>query len=423
MDELFDALEGRDPAAREDSIRSLLPKQIQNAFMNAPAYRSRLRDVDLQTVTSREALARLPVIRKHELLEEQRRLRESDVFGGFSTMTLGRGDSNDRRPAKVFISPGPIYEPEALRADYWRMARALHAAGMRRGDVLHNSFSYHFTPAGSMFEAGAIHLGCPVFAAGTGQTEQQVEAIRDLRPDAYAGTPGFLRILLERADAIGIPCSSLRVASVAGEPFPTEMQSWFASRGVQAYQTYGTADLGLIAYETQAREGLVIDEGVIVEIVAPGGHDPIADGEVGEVVVTTLNSDYPLIRFATGDLSATMSGSCPTGRTNRRIRGWMGRADQSVKVRGLFVHPTQVAEVQRRYPQITRAKLIITAHASGDRMTLLVEADAPDLSSATVQQALRDVTKLRGDVEFVGRDSLAADGKVIEDRRATSLRS
>jgi len=423
MDQFFDALERQDPAAREARIRSLLPKQIENAFMNAPAYKSRLRDIDRQAVTTREALARLPVTRKHDLLEEQRRLRESDVFGGFATVTLSRGDSNNSRPTKVFISPGPIYEPEAPRVDYWRMARALYAAGMRRGHVLHNSFSYHFTPAGSMFEAGAIRLGCPVFAAGTGQTEQQVEAIRDLKPDAYAGTPGFLRVLLERAETVGIGCSSLRVASVAGEPFPEEARSWFESRGVQAYQTYGTADLGLIGYETQAREGLVVDEGVLVEIVTPGGQDPVADGEVGEVVVTTLNSDYPLIRFATGDLSATLSGSCPTGRTNRRIKGWMGRADQSAKVRGLFVHPTQITEMLRRCPQITKARLVISAHESGDRMTLLVEAGAPGLSSGTLQQTLREVTRLRGEVEIVARDSLPADGKLIEDRRTASVRS
>jgi phenylacetate-CoA ligase len=319
----------------------------------------------------------------------------------------------------VFVSPGPIREPETARVDYWRMARALFAAGFRAGDLVHNSFSYHLTPAGSMMETGAHAIGCTVFPGGTGQTELQVQAMTVLRPTGYTGTPSFLRVLLEKADASGIALPSLARASLSGEAVPPALVEWLGQRGIAAFQSYGTADLGLVAYETAAREGLVVDEGVLVELVTPGSGDPVADGEIGELVVTTLNPDYPLVRYATGDLSATLAGTCPTGRTNRRIRGWLGRADQSTKVRGMFVHPSQVAEIARRHPQIVRARLVVDGAMADDRMTLHVEAPAAaDGFGERVALTIREVTKLRGEVTLVAPDSLPSDGKMIEDRRS-----
>ncbi len=369
-------------------------------------------------MTSRAALARLPVLRKHELIERQRARRADDPFGGFSTLRRGAAPSRERRALKVFASPGPIYEPESARPDYWRMARALFAAGFRAGDLVHNAFSYHFTPAGSMMESGAAALGCTVFPAGTGQSEQQAQAMADLRPNGYAGTPSFLRIVLEKADEMGLALPSLTKASLGGEAFPASLRDWLRARGVDAYQSYGTADLGLIAYETAAREGLVVDEGVIVEIVRVGSGDPVEAGEVGEVVVTTLNPDYPLIRFGTGDLSALLPGPCPTGRTNQRIRGWLGRADQATKVRGMFVHPAQVAEIVRRHREVGRARLVVEGEMADDRMTLRVEvAERPDGLAARLEQSIRDVTKLRGAVELAAPGELPNDGKVIDDLR------
>ena len=326
------------------------------------------------TITARAALARLPVTRKPELLERQKaRARPAATRSAASRRSAGA--AAPRRRARVFQSPGPIYEPEGTRADYWRMARALLAAGFRAGDLVHNSFSYHLTPAGSMMESGAHALGCTVFAGGVGNTELQLQAMAELQPHGYIGTPSFLKILLEKAAETGI------VAAVAdarrwsaARPFRRACATGCAERGIAGYQCYATADLGLIAYETAAREGLVLDEGVIVEIVRPGTGDPVPDGEVGEVVVTTLNPDYPLIRFGTGDLSAVLPGRCPTGRTNTRIHGWLGRADQTAKVRGMFVHPSQVAEIARRHPEVRRARLVVEGEMANDRMTLRVEA-------------------------------------------------
>ncbi len=319
---------------------------------------------------------------------------------------------------RAYASPGPIYEPEGTAANYWRTARALHAAGFRAGDLVHNAFSYHMTPGAFIVEAGALALGCTVFPAGTGQTEQQLQAIAELRPDGYLGTPSFLRILVEKAQEAGADVRSLRKALVSGEACPPSLRDWLGERGIQAYQTYATADCGLIAYETAAREGLVLDEGVIVEIVRPGTGDPVAEGEVGEVVVTVLNPDYPLVRFGTGDLSAVLPGACPTGRTNTRIRGWLGRADQTAKVRGMFVHPGQVAEVLKRFPEVARARLVVSGAMANDRMTWRVEAaPAPGLAERFAE-AVRDVTKLRGEVELVAPGSLPNDGKVIEDARS-----
>ena len=344
MTDFFDALETRSHTAREAALLAALPRQLAHAQSSTAAFASILNGVDAAAVTSRAALARLPVTRKHELLERQLAERSAggaNTFGGFSALTYGSG------MPQVFASPGTIYEPGGTRKDYWRMARAMFAAGFRSGQLIHNCFSYHFVPAGSIMETGAHALGCTVFPGGTGQTEQQVQAMAELRPAGYIGTPSFLKIILDKAAEMKVSLPSVTRALVSGEAFPLSLRDWLAERGISAYQCYASADLGLIAYETVAREGLVLDEGVIVEIVRPGTGDLVAEGEVGELVVTTLNPDYPLIRFGTGDLSAVLPGTCPTGRTNTRIKGWMGRADQTVKIRGMFVHPGQVATIAR----------------------------------------------------------------------------
>ncbi len=418
MTEFFDALETRDPAAREAALLAGLAVQVAHAQRHAPAFAVRFVDVDAASIGSRAALATLPVLRKHELLEQQKAW-SADPFGGFAAIGWGRDRAPAGRAARVFSSPGPIHEPDSLRPDYWRIGRALFAAGFRAGDLAHNSFSYHFTPAGAMMESGAAAVGCTVFPAGTGQTEQQVQAMATLRPSGYIGTPSFLRIVLEKADELGVALPSLVRASVGGEAFPVALRDWLRERGIAGYQSYGTADLGLVAYETEAREGLVVDEGVIVEIVRPGTGDPVAEGEVGELVVTTLNPDYPLIRFGTGDLSAVLPGPCPTGRTNQRIRGWLGRADQSAKVRGMFVHPPQVAEIARRHPEIKRARLVVSGERADDRMSLEIEIEGapPEGLAERVAETIRDVTKLRGTVMIRAAGSLPNDGKVIEDTR------
>ncbi|EFF78232.1 phenylacetate--CoA ligase family protein [Achromobacter piechaudii] len=419
MSEFFDVLETRAPEQRERELMAALPAAIARAMARAPAIAEQLRGVDPATVTSRAALARLPVLRKHELLERQQQSRDDaaapaspgKAFGGFSA--IGWGEA-----MRVFASPGPIYEPESARADYWRFARALYAAGFRAGELAYNCFSYHFTPAGSMMETAAHAVGCTVFPGGTGQTEQQVRAILDLAPSGYTGTPSFLKIILEKSDELGVKLDSLRRALVSGEAFPPSLRDWLAARGIEGYQAYGSADLGMIAFETPARQGLVLGEDIIVEIVRPGTGEPVPDGEVGEVVVTTLNPDYPLVRFGTGDLSAVMPGISPCGRTNTRIKGWMGRADQTTKVRGMFVHPSQVADVARRHPEILRARLVISGSTGSDRMVLKVESRVrgEDLSKR-IADSVRDVTKLRADVEWVDADGLPNDGKVIDDVR------
>lgn len=411
----MDALEIRPPAEREAALMAALPRQIANAQAHAPAFATLLAGIDSAAINSRAALAQLPVTRKHELLERQQaaRLAGSDIFGGFSALRYGA------HMPHVFASPGTIYEPEGTRKDYWRMARALYAAGFRPGQLVHNSFSYHFVPAGSMMETGAHALGCTVFPGGTGQTEQQVQAMAELQPAGYIGTPSFLKIIVEKAAEMKVALPTMRRALVSGEAFPPSLRDWFTAHGIAGYQCYATADLGLIAYETASREGLVIDEGVIVEIVRPGTGDPVAEGEVGELVVTTLNPDYPLIRFGTGDLSAVLPGTCPSGRTNTRIKGWMGRADQTVKVRGMFVHPGQVAEIARRFPEVIKARLVVSGEMANDSMTLQVEAaSSPAGLDQRISEAIRDVTKLRGAVELLAPGSLPNDGKVIEDARS-----
>ena len=414
----MDALETRDSAARESALLAALPGQIAHAQKNAPAFAEILKDIKAADITSRNALAKLPVIRKYELLEKQKASRAAggSVFGGFSAVSYGQ------QMPRVFSSPGPLYEPEGSRPDYWRMARAIAAAGFQSGELIHNCFSYHFTPAGSMMETGAHALGCTVFPGGIGQTEQQVQAMAELQPAGYIGTPSFLKIILEKAAEMGVALPSVKKALVSGEAFPPSLRDWMTERGVNAYQCYATADVGLIAYETSARQGLVIDEGVIVEIVRPGTGDPVPEGEVGELVITSLNPDYPLIRFGTGDLSAILSGHCPTGRTNQRIKGWMGRADQTTKVRGMFVHPGQVAEVVKRFPSALRARLIVQGEMANDSMALHVETTAATGAEAELKaqiaEAIRDITKLRSDVHLVAPGTLANDGKVIEDARS-----
>ncbi|MGH6638764.1 MAG: phenylacetate--CoA ligase family protein [Polaromonas sp.] len=413
MTEFFDALETREPAEREAQLMVALSRQVGHAQRATAAYAQILRAVDAAAVTSRQTLARLPVTRKHELLERQRAGRTSDPFGGFSALLRGP------KMPRIFSSPGPIYEPEGLAKDYWRSARALFAAGFRAGDLVHNAFSYHMTPGAFIMEAGAHAIGCTVFPAGVGQTEQQLQAIAELKPHAYMGTPSFLRILVEKALETGSDISSLRKGLTGGEALPPSLRDWFAERGLAVYQSYATADLGLIAYETEAREGLVLDEGVIVEIVRPGTGDPVTEGEVGELVVTTLNPDYPLIRFGTGDLSAVLPGTCPTGRTNARIKGWMGRADQTVKVRGMFVHPGQVADIARRFPEVIKARLVVSGEMANDSMSFQAEtASAPEGLDQRIGEAIRDVTKLRGTVQLLAPGSLPNDGKVIEDARS-----
>ena len=414
MSEFFDALETREPAEREAALMAALPRQIAHAQVHSAALGEILAGVDAAAVTSRAALARLPVTRKSELLARQQASRAAgrDAFGGFAAVRYGAA------MLRLYASPGPIYEPEGTARDYWRAARAMVAAGFRAGDLVHNAFSYHMTPGAFIMESGAHAVGCTVFPAGTGQTEQQLQAIAELKPQAYLGTPSFLRILVEKAQEAGVDIRSLTKGLVGGEAFPPSLRDWFTERGMAIYQSYATADVGLIAYETASREGLVLDEGVIVEIVRPGTGDPVGEGEVGEIVVTVLGPDYPLIRFGTGDLSAVLPGACPTGRTNTRIKGWLGRADQTTKIRGMFVHPGQVAEIVKRFPEVSRARLVVSGEMANDQMKLLVESAAAQGLSERVAEVVRDVTKLRGDVEVVAPGSLPNDGKVIEDARS-----
>jgi len=412
-DTYFDELETREPALRERALFRALAEQIQNAQKNAPALAELLADVDALSIVDRASLTKLPIIRKSELIERQKRsFADRDPFGGLTAVPTGQ-------LGRIFASPGPIYDPEMLRPDYWRLARALYAAGFRHGDIIHNCFSYHLTPAGAMLESGAHALGCPVIPAGTGNTEQQVRVIADVKPKGYVGTPSFLKIILDKAGEMGVELASLKRALVSGEALTPALRAEFATHGIDVYQCYATADLGLIAYESRPGEGLIVDEWVIVEIVRPGTGDPVPDGEVGEVVVTTLNPDYPLIRFATGDLSAVIPGTSECGRTNMRLKGWMGRADQTTKVRGMFVHPHQVAEIVRRHGQIAKARLVVDRDQSNDVMILRCEVtgEPPANFASMVAETIQAVTKLRGTVEIVPPGTLPNDGKVIDDVR------
>lgn len=405
----YDDLETRDPELREQELFAALPSHMTHAQNHTPAYATLLQDVDSEDVTSRAALAQLPVTRKSALIALQ---KDAPPFGGLVTTPLNEG-------LRVFASPGPIYEPERDTPNYWRLARACYAAGFRKGDLVHNTFAYHFTPAGSMLDSGVRALGCSVFPAGVGQTELQAQTIADLTPHAYTGTPSFLKIILEKARELGLDVTSMTKALVSGEALPPTLRSEINDFGVSVLQCYATADLGLVAYESFAQEGMIADEEIIVEIVRPGTGDPVPAGEVGEVVVTTFNKTYPLIRFATGDLSAVMSGISPCGRTNTRIKGWMGRADQSTKVKGMFVHPSQVDEVVKRHPEIRKARLVIDNDGTTDVMTLrceMVEA-ATDALRDAITSSIREVCKLKGQVEISEPGDLANDGKVIDDVR------
>ena len=405
--EHYDSLETRDPDDREREFSSRLPDLIAVA-LRAPGWAAQLADIDPHAVTSRAELAKLPVLRKSELVTRQ---KEIPPFGGF----------NVTAPAQLWrllMSPGPIFEPQGKGKDFWGAARALFAAGFRSGDVVHNSFSYHLTPGGFMMESGAHALGCAVIPAGTGNTEQQLEAIAHFKPSSYLGTPDYLKVLLDAAAKAEKDASSFRRALVSGAALPNSLRRELASRGVEVRQCYATADLGVIAYESEGGEGMIVNETLLVEIVRPGTGDPVESGEVGEVVVTSFNSDYPMIRLATGDLSAVLPGRSPCGRTNMRLAGWMGRADQTSKVKGMFVHPAQVAEIGKRHPGLGRLRLVVTRAGEQDAMTLMAECAAP---TAPLQEALvatlRAVTKLGGEVKLVAPGSLPNDGKVIADER------
>lgn len=404
----YDPLETRAPEDRERYLLNQLPRLIAYAKERSPYFSDLFAGVNPQEVHSRAALARLPVTRKSDISARQLKHRP---FGGLNTTAV----SSLRH---VFCSPGPIYEPEGRSPDPWRMARALFAAGFRSGELIHNAFSYHFTPGAFMFEGGAAKLGCPVFPAGTGQTEMQVQAIADLAPVGFVGTPSFLRIILEKAVEMDKPVDTLKKALLSGEAFPAATRRMLAGSGIVARQCYATADLGLIAYESEAEDGLILDEEVVVELVRPGTGDPVIAGEVGEVLVTALQYDYPLIRFATGDLSAELPGPSPCGRTNTRIKGWLGRADQTTKVKGMFVHPAQIAEILRRYGELRRARLVVDNPQGKDHMVLRCEVSAAaDGLAERVAADLRELTKLRGEVELLALGTLPNDGKVIEDLR------
>jgi phenylacetate-CoA ligase len=413
MTEYYDSRETRNAAEREQALLAALPAQIAHAQKNAPGFSRILAGIDAQAVTSRAALARLPVTRKSDLADLQKRL---PPLGGLNATPL-------HKLAKIFVSPGPVYEPQGASPNWWRSARALFAAGFRAGDLVINTFAYHFTPAGSMLESGALALGCTVVPTGTGQTEMQVSTIADLRISAFIGTPSFLKLIVDKADELKADLSSLKRAMVGGEYLPPALRKALGGRGIRVMQSYATADLGLLAYESalpdgSVAEGMILDEDLLLEIVRPGTGDTVAAGEVGEVVITSFNPDYPLIRFGTGDLSALLPGASACGRTNARIKGWMGRADQTTKVRGMFVTPKQVGEIARRHPEVVKARLVIAGTVGNDSMTLKCEVgnQGASLEPALVA-SIRDVTKLRGEIEFVPAGSLPNDGKVIDDTR------
>lgn len=405
-EQYFDERETRSAEAREQELNERLASHIQHAIDNAPGWASHLSGIDAQAVTGRNALTELPVLRKRDLMELQ---AANPPFGGFRAGTGG---------GRVFMSPGPIYELQGKGDDPWNVARACWAAGFRPGDVIHNAYSYSLTPGGMVMDTGARAMGCEVFPAGIGNTETQVQAMAAIKPAGYTGTPDYLKVLLDEAEGTGKDVSSLTKALVSGGALFPAMREEYANRGVRVLQCYATADLGVIAYESEALEGMIVNEDLIVEIVTPGTGDPVQQGEVGELVVTNFNADYPLIRFATGDLSAFLPGISPCGRTNMRIKGWMGRADQTTKIKGMFVHPEQVAAIARRHLELGRLRLTVGRRDDSDVMTVMCECASPsdDLAKA-VAATVRDVTKLRGEVELIAPGSLPLDGKVIDDQR------
>ena len=399
MTTFFDELETRSADEREADVARKLPLLIEAAINQG----SLSPVVDPKLITSVRNLAQLPVLRKSDLVKSQK-----------TQMPLG-GLADVEAASNVFQSPGPIYEIGHQSHDWWRFGRFMHAAGIGSEDIIQNTFSYHFTPAGLMFENGAAAVGATVFPAGTGQTDQQVRAAKDIGVTAYAGTPDFLKAILDRADENGVDLSSIKKAAVSGGPLFPQLRSFYADRGISCLQCYATADLGHVAYESAAMDGMIVDEGVIVEIVTPGTGNPVAKGEVGEVLVTTFNADYPLVRFATGDLSAFIPGSSPCGRTNRRIAGWRGRADQATKIKGMFVRPEQVAELVAKGSDIVKARVEVTHNGSSDEMTVFLETNATDASK--YEGPIRDALKLRGAVKLVPIGSLPKDGVVIQDKR------
>lgn len=408
MSDMFDARERQDSAEREQDLFGRLPDFIRHAVDNAPGWKQHLNGVEAGKVTSRDELSRLPVLRKSDLMTRQ---KEAPPFGGFLAGTLEGVE-------RVFMSPGPIWEPQAVGDDPWNGARALHAAGFRKGDIVLNAFSYHLTPGGFILDSGARALGCSVFPAGIGNTDMQVEAIEVFKPSGYVGTPDYLKVLLDRGVEAGRDVSSIRRALVSGGALFPSLRQEYADRGVAVAQCYATADLGVIAYESDAQDGMIVNEDYIVEIVRPGTNDPVPDGEVGELVVTCFNRTYPLIRFGTGDLSKVVAGTSSCGRTNMRLAGWMGRADQRTKVKGMFVDPVQIAELQKAHPQIGKARLTVKRAGESDAMVLSAECDSLDEDlKAAIGQSLRDITRLKGDIELVPVGSLPNDGKVISDER------
>ena len=419
MSDTLDALETRDPQEREQALMARLPQLVARA-QTAPGWARILAGVDAGAVNSRAALAALPITRKAELQGLQQAMKP---FGGLAATPIGD-------LARVFVSPGPIFDPEGRSADWWRFARPLYAVGVRRGGLLQNCFSYHFTPAAFMVEGGAARIGCAVIPAGAGQTEMQVQAIADLRPDTYVGTPSFLRIIVEKAREMGADMSSIRNALMGAEALPESLRAWFARNGIaNVLQTYASADIGSVAYETRTggvlNPGMVLDEDVLLEIVRPGSGEPVAPGDTGEIVVTLFNHDYPLVRFATGDMSALLVDAPPSacGRTNHRIRGWLGRADQTTKVRAMFVHPAQVNNIVRRHPDIVKARLVVSGRMANDVMTLHCELAAPPDAQHqaglvhAIVASIREVTKLRGEVRLEAPGALPDDGKLIDDLR------
>ncbi len=408
MNEYYDSLETRDQIHREQELLSAIINQLEHAKDNAPYYKKQLADFDLKSFTKLSNISKLPITRKTDLLDMQKKI---PPFGGLSAI-------KGSELTHIFVSPGPIYEPGSSRKDFWRFARTLYAAGFRESTLIQNCFSYHFTPAGVMAENGAHALGCSVIPAGVGQTELQVNTIADLKPDGYIGTPSFLKIIIDKADELNIDVTSIDKALVSGEALPPSIRDFFIERGIRIQQCYATADLGVIAYESKAQEGLIIDEGIYLEIVRPGTGDPVVDGEVGEIVITSLNPDYPLIRFATGDLSTIIPGQSPCGRTNKRIKGWMGRADQTTKARGMFIHPEQVDRVLKRHKQIIKTRLVIDWQDNADQLTLQCEVvEYNDELLNNIANSFREICKLRGEIEPVAVESLPNDGKIIDDIR------
>ena len=402
----FDKLETRSQSQRDSDLFDLLPKQLRNARENTSSYGAILKDYDLDDITSVKSLSSLPVTRKSSLTVSQ---SKGPLFGGY---TVGKASDFDH----IFQSPGPIYEPGKVSNDWWRMGRFIYALGVGKGDIVQNCFSYHMTPAGMMFENGARAVGASVFPAGTGQTELQVRAASEIGVTAYSGTPDFLKVLLDKSDELSIDLGRIKRAAVGGGAlFPSLRQEYF-DRGITCLQSYGTADLGNIAYESLAMDGMIVDEGVIVEIVVPGSGKPVEEGEIGEVLVTTLNSDYPLIRFATGDMSAVLPGQSPCGRTNMRIKGWLGRADQTTKIKGMFVRPEQVAEFVDSNSDIIKARVIVDRIDEKDNMTVIVETTRKDGSGFT--ESVNNVFKLRGELVVCSPGTLPKDGLVIEDKRS-----